>query len=423
MPVKQDLPLLLVVDDDSFFLKQVAFTAQSIYRVIQASTLGEIGNLHFSNLHTLILDLNIPNGNAVEFMLSFADIAHRVNLIIISGLDTKTVNLCAAIAENTQFKSVHSIKKPFNVSALRDLLERLACFKDISPRFSAVAAQEKRTTAAEVRTALANKEFVTYFQPQICSKEGRFSGAEALIRWRHPAKGILQPSLFIELLESQELALPFTLYVAEDAVRRFQSIEPELRRGAKLSINVPHAALEEPRFTEQICEILDRHSFHPSDLVIEITERGVRGNSCADISSVAMMRIKGIEISIDDFGTGNSGFERLKTLAVDEIKIDKLFIGDICESRTSQLLVQSIMQMAKTLDIRVVIEGIETEESLSWLRDQGNFIAQGYYFSKPVSCSALIEFLQTLNPNSITACSKIVSEPCASGTYPISTGR
>jgi EAL domain-containing protein (putative c-di-GMP-specific phosphodiesterase class I) len=136
---------------------------------------------------------------------------------------------------------------------------------------------------------------------------------------------------------------------------------------------------------------------------VEITERGLQGNQNDHASAVAMMRIKGIEISIDDFGTGNSGFQRLKKIAVDEIKLDKMFVQDVCESRTSQLLVKAAIDIARELNVRLVVEGIETTEALSWLCAAGDFIGQGYLFSRPLPREELEKYLTELHQKSIKA--------------------
>jgi EAL domain-containing protein (putative c-di-GMP-specific phosphodiesterase class I) len=402
-PSKEDLPLLLVVDDDPFFVRLVSVAADPMYRVIGALTPAEIERSTLKALHTLVLDLNIPDVNVIEFIQSFQNIAHKLNLVIISGLAEKTVQLSAEVARFLPFHSVDVLFKPLNMKVLNELFRRISCRTSLESNDRVVMSEESLISISEVKAGLENNEFVTYFQPQLRMPGGEFSGVEALVRWQHPEKGLLYPASFIELIELPELSMPFTLYVANEAVKQFLMIDPAIRKDGKLSINVPHAALDHPQLTDGICEILKMHGFEPGDLVVEITERGLQGNQNDHASAVAMMRIKGIEISIDDFGTGNSGFQRLKKIAVDEIKLDKMFVQDVCESRTSQLLVKAAIDIARELNVRLVVEGIETTEALSWLCAAGDFIGQGYLFSRPLPREELEKYLTELHQKSIKA--------------------
>lgn len=394
---EEDLPLLLVVDDDPFFVRLISAAADPMFRVIGALSPSEIERSTFKTLHTLVIDLNIPDVNVIEFIQSFQNIAHKVSLVIVSGLAEKTVKLSADVARFLPFQSVDVLFKPLNVNILTDLFRRISCRNRLASNYRIVVSEESLITISEVKAALKNNEFVIYFQPQLRMPSGEFNGVEALIRWQHPEKGLLYPSSFIELMELPELAMPITLYVAKEAVKQFQMIDPAIRKDGKLSINVPHAALDHPNLTDGIFDILKMQRFEPGDFVVEITERGLQGYQNDHASAVAMMRIKGIEISIDDFGTGNSGFQRLKKIAVDEIKLDKMFVQDVCESRTSQLLVNAAIDIARELKVRLVVEGVETSESLSWLCAAGDFIGQGYLFSKPLPREELEKYLTELH--------------------------
>ena len=393
---KEDLPLLLVVDDDPFFVRLVSVAADPMYRVIGAFNPAEIERSTLKSLHTLVLDLNIPDVNVIEFIQSFQSIAHKLNLVIISGLAEKTVKLAAEVARFLPFQSVDVLFKPLNMKALKELFGRTSIRNSLESNGNVVMSEERQISISEVKAALENNEFTIYFQPQFRMPGREFNGVEALIRWKHPQRGLLYPAFFIELMELPELAMPFTLYVANEAMKQFQMIDPAIRKDGKLSINVPQTAFHDPHLTGGIFEILKRQCFEPGDLVVEITERGLEGNHKDLACAVAMMRIKGIEISIDDFGTGNSGFQRLKKIAVDEIKLDKMFVQDICESRTSQLLVNAAFDIARELKVRLVVEGIETQAALSRLCAAGDFIGQGYLLARPIPPEQLEKYLTEL---------------------------
>lgn len=394
MTEQHTLPTLLVVDDDLFIRRQVSHIAGQHFRVRSASSTEVVSAEMLEDVDTLVLDLSIPGGDAVAFMQSLAPRAPHIRLILVSGLELKTIKFTASVARQLKFRCVELLEKPFT---RKTLVPMLLSGRDLSadekelPVAGGLAALD---FDAELLRALQHSEFVSYFQPQVRLYDRCFLGAEALCRWRHPRLGLLGLGEFIERVENGPLAMAFTLYMADDAIGKFKSATEATGSGGHLSINLPVAVLEDPKTASYLGSILQKHAFRPQDLIVEITERGIGADTAQSSATIANLRIRGIRISLDDFGTGYSSFEKLKDLAVDEIKIDKHFVSDAVHSRTSQTLIHAALRIAEELDLQVVAEGIETEPVAAWLSGQGNIIGQGYLYSHPLPEDALIGFLQ-----------------------------
>ena len=389
-------PKLLVVDDDLFFIRQIEHLSGADFRVISSLSTTSVTEAMLSNLHTLILDLNLPGGDVIGFMQSLGTHRHRIRLILMSGLPPKTIEAAAAVARQLRFLSVHIASKPLCASSLSLLLS--SCSPADQPGEQQREIPQLISSLelnVEPHRALANNELQTYFQPKVDVHTGRCVGAEALCRWNHPTLGILGPAVFINHLENGHLCMAFTLYMADDAIQRFQSTVRDTGFEGSLSINVSVSALEEPRLTDHLMSIMRKHQLSPDKLIVEITETCVTNDVLSEMATIARMRICGIKISLDDFGTGYSSLKRLKDIPVDEIKIDIKFISDITSSATSKALFFAIMDIAASLNLNVVAEGIETEDVADWLSAHGNIIGQGYLYSRPMGMTQFKEYILT----------------------------
>lgn len=393
MKALNPLPVLLVVDDDLFVRKQVSHVAKPHFNVIAASKPCEVSDAVLDCVDTLVLDLNIPGSDAVAFMQSLASHASQIRLVLVSGLELKTIKLMASVARQLQFRSVGLLTKPFTRATLTPVL---LCGHDFAASQATVVTGSHSPGLQmheEMQRALSQGEFVSYFQPQFTLSDQRFQGVEALCRWQHPQFGLLGLGDFIAQVEEGPWALPFALYMADDAIGRFARVRQTCNAGGHLSINLPVAVLEEPRLAHYLGSILHRHAFPPQDLIVEITERGISEDTSISTATITQLRIMGVRISLDDFGTGYSSFQKLKDIAVDEIKIDKRFVMDANHSKTSQTLIIAALKIAEELDMQVVAEGIETEEVAHWLTLQGNIIGQGFLYSPPVPVDQLCRFM------------------------------
>jgi diguanylate cyclase (GGDEF)-like protein len=245
---------------------------------------------------------------------------------------------------------------------------------------------------ADLRRAIDNGELVLHYQPKLGLEDHRVVGVEALVRWRHPTRGLLAPGSFIEIAEHAGLIKPLTLRVMHDALAQCAAWSAD---GIELAVavNVSVRSLLDPRFPEQVGLALREAGVEPSRLTLELTESTIMADP--DAAMVVLNRISamGVSLAIDDFGTGYSSLAYLKQLSVDELKIDRSFVMHLRQSRNDEVIVRSTIELAHNLDLRVVAEGVEDEDTLTDLRRFGCDQAQGFHLSRPLAADQVPEWL------------------------------
>jgi diguanylate cyclase (GGDEF)-like protein/PAS domain S-box-containing protein len=245
----------------------------------------------------------------------------------------------------------------------------------------------------ELRQAVVKQQFVLYYQIQIDAAHHPL-GAEALIRWMHPERGLMLPAEFIAMAEETGLIIPIGWWVLETACTQLKAWEKEpLTRNLVLSINVSARQFHQPDFTEQVQAAVEHYDINPSLLKLELTESILLENVDATISTMSVLRKIGVGFSLDDFGTGYSSLQYLKRLPLDQLKIDQSFMRDITTDSNDMTIVSTIIAMAQSMKLDVIAEGVETEEQRQLLLSKGCNQFQGYLFSKPVPIEQFEEML------------------------------
>lgn len=242
--------------------------------------------------------------------------------------------------------------------------------------------QESRTLEHDMALAIVNKEFVVYYQPIVDSFSQQIYSYEALIRWIHPLKGLLSPDSFIPVAEKTGMINEMGKAVLEIACREAACWAVP----AKISVNVSPVQLSSKAFAGIVLTILKETGLPPDRLELEVTESSLFTESTTPINTLNKLRAMGVKISIDDFGTGYSSLSRLSKLAFDKIKIDKSFVHSISTQEDALTIIKLITGMAKSLNMKAVAEGVETQEQLKRLQALGCDFAQGYLFGKPQPC-------------------------------------
>ncbi len=241
--------------------------------------------------------------------------------------------------------------------------------------------------------AIINEQLEVYYQPQIDINTKNIIGVEALVRWNHPQLGFISPEEFIPLLEEMDLinlATEFILYTACDDLKQCSMLSPQ---PLKLSINLLPQQLIDGTSLPNIDRILAETDFPPELLTLEIIESSSINDFEKTKETITELKKLGISIAIDDFGTGFSSFVYLQQLPVDIVKIDKSFVMDCDKSHKQQVLVKGLINIAQSLNLEVVAEGIETEIELGLMEDFNCDYGQGYLISKPLSLHQLLNFM------------------------------
>jgi diguanylate cyclase (GGDEF)-like protein len=249
--------------------------------------------------------------------------------------------------------------------------------------------------AGELRRGLAAREFVLYYQPIVALQTGQITGFESLIRWQHPQQGLIQPDQFIPLAEETGLIVPLGWWICEQAchqARQWKEQFPSISLG--LSINLSGRQFEQPNLVEQLAAIIEKTGIEGLMLKLEITESMVMGDVEAAIDLMLRLRSLGCRLSLDDFGTGYSSLSYLRRFPIDTLKVDQSFVRNMGQSSEDLAIVRTVVNLAHTLGMEVIAEGVEAREDVGVLRSLGCEFGQGYFWAKPLSAQAATEFLQ-----------------------------
>ncbi|WGT41359.1 EAL domain-containing protein [Lysinibacillus sp. 1 U-2021] len=248
----------------------------------------------------------------------------------------------------------------------------------------------------DLHNALANNEFYLDYQPQVNLKTGTIESVEALVRWRHPTRGFVPPDIFIPIAEECGLIIPLGKWILETACTQAKIWEKQGLPSMKVAVNLSLGQLFQQDLVEMVQDILHRTNLDPSFLQLEITE-SMTMNIDQMTQLLHELKALGIQIAVDDFGTGYSSLSYLKEFPIDCLKIDRTFVRNVPHNPNDEALVSMIISMAKHLRLKVVAEGIEEVEQLSFLIDGGCDYIQGYLFSKPISPQQITETYKDLH--------------------------
>lgn len=264
----------------------------------------------------------------------------------------------------------------------------------------------------ELRQAVSNAEFELYYQPQVNVRNRRVVGLEALLRWKHPVHGLLNPGGFIELAEETGLITLITDWVLAEACRHLAGWRARGLLDLRLAVNFSPSEFERNDVVERICARLDQYGIPGENLEIEITENLLLSESAGVVEKMRALRKRGVRIAIDDFGTRYSSLNYLRSFPISAIKIDQSFVRDLSEKQGTSPIVSAIVGIARGFGLQLVAEGVESAHHLKFLQNLGCEEMQGYLFSRPVAADEVMDRLakmakssgamwQTLDPPSL----------------------
>ncbi|MCK4493297.1 MAG: EAL domain-containing protein, partial [Methylococcales bacterium] len=245
-----------------------------------------------------------------------------------------------------------------------------------------------------LRQALESQEFLLYYQPKVSTKTGKISGAEALIRWQHPDGELIPPLEFISILEETGLIIPVGEWALEALCKQYALWQKMGFNDLSLSLNLSLKQFTDKNLFPKIKAILEKFTHNNDFLELEITESLLMSDVKGATKTLQQLHTLGIKLSIDDFGTGYSCLSYLKHLPIDTLKIDRSFVMGLPNDTKDAAIVNVIITLARSLDLEIVAEGIETKGQLDFLAQKGCDYVQGYYYSKPVPSDEFIRLLQ-----------------------------
>jgi diguanylate cyclase (GGDEF)-like protein/PAS domain S-box-containing protein len=246
-------------------------------------------------------------------------------------------------------------------------------------------AMERLSLENALRFAVDRGELELHFQPQIRIATGAIAGMEALIRWNHPTRGLIGPSTFIPIAEESRLIGPIGEWVLREACRQAKAWQQTHYPDLRMAVNLSARQFQNPDLPKTVAAVLEETGLDARCLELEITESTAMQNTQRTIAMLETLREMGVRIAIDDFGTGHSSLNYLRSFPIDTVKIDQAFVHEIESSRSDRAIVAAVIAMAHGLALRVTAEGVETEEQLRFLQDEGCEEAQGFLFGRPMA--------------------------------------
>ncbi len=339
----------------------------------------------------LVLDLHMPEMDGIEVMRRLARMDDPPALILISGHDAGVLHAAEKLGRAHNLEILASLGKPVSINRFQQLLARhnpgIAGQGGNGPR-----AADQALAPAELHKAIRNDHLTLHYQPQLDIATGRLTGVEALVRWQHPERGLIFPDQFIPLAERNNLMGALTHWVIDGAVQQEQQWR---KNGLAVSVaaNISAADITSLTLPEQLGDLLAGNKLDPSRLTLEVTESALMGELVTSLDILTRLRLKGFGLSIDDFGTGYSSLSQLHRVPFTELKIDRSFVSNIADDTEARAIVKTCILLGHELNMRVVAEGVETEDHLKLLKALGCDVAQGYFFSKPLPSNKLLAWV------------------------------
>lgn len=382
---------VLLIDDDAFALKLLQRQMASLGHADVALASCAVGALTMINegarFDIILSDLQMPGMDGVELLRALKESRYDGELILVSGEDRSILKAAEQLARAHGLRVLGQLEKP--VDPLR--LARILASHTGSPS-SGSGGRGRPYSQQEVLQAVLDNQLVCHCQPQVSLSTGELAGVEILVRWQHPVDGLVFPDRFIGVAEEHGLIDDITRLVLRDAL---QQARPWFDTGFKMhvAINISMQTLNDLQFPDFVVAIARETGIPPSSLLLEITESRLMTDLRASLDILARLRLKQINLSIDDFGTGHSSLAQLRVLPFNELKIDRSFVHGASHDSQMAVICEASLDIAKKLGMRSVAEGVEDIDDWNFLRANGCELAQGYLIGQPMPIPQLAEWL------------------------------
>ncbi|HEV8410554.1 MAG TPA: EAL domain-containing response regulator [Gemmatimonadaceae bacterium] len=334
----------------------------------------------------VLCDLRMPERDGIETIRAFAALGLESAFAIMSVEEERVVETAGMLAEVQGLRVLGSVAKPLTAEKLDALFAKM---RDVAP---ARAEDAKMAPEADLTNAFIRQELQLVYQPKIWMRTGKFAGVESLVRWKHPALGLFQPNSFVPLMEgSDDLSASLTDYSLRESIAcvgRWRETGRELR----IAVNVSARAFDRLDLPERANALCLEHRVEPDWITLELTETYVARDPIRLIDVATRLRLKGFSLSIDDFGTGQSGLSKLQKLPFNELKIDRQFVNGCSHSTTQRSVVEASLALARSLKMTSVAEGVQERSDWDLLDQLGCDVMQGYFIARPMSEEGLDEW-------------------------------
>ncbi len=384
---------ILVLDDESFMLKLLThMLAKLEFTLVTTCDSGRVALESFDSPNSspdlILLDLNMPEMDGVEFVRHLVERHYNGSLILVSGEDERMLQTAEKLVRAHKISVLGHLHKPVKPKELAELLEKWTPLSPSRPR-----AANKIYGADEVRAAIANGEMVNYYQPKVVVATGEVAGVETLVRWRHPQDGMVFPDQFIGVTEAHGLIDDLTRVVLTGALAQAK-VWQEAGLVLRVAVNVSMDNLVSLDFPDFVAGLAAKAGVPSQQVVLEVTESRLMQDTRASLETLTRLRLKRFWVSIDDFGTGHSSLAQLRDIPFDELKIDQSFVHGAWANETLRAMYDASLGLARQLGMEVVAEGVEDRDDWDLLHNTGCDLAQGYFIARPMAAADLPGWIQ-----------------------------
>jgi len=393
---------LLVVDDDDGIRRLYVSVAEDMgYETSEAACYEDcLGCYEKTTPTAILLDLTMPGGDGIEMLRALADLQCDAPIILISGQDRRVIATAERLGKSLGLLMRPPLQKPISIDVLETTLQQIrrGQWTAVQPQKVIHFLPPSWLTADDLQRAIRESELLLHYQPKIDLQSPHgpaIAGAEALVRWQHPEHGLVPPGDFILLAEAEGLIGDLTESVLSMAIKQQQAW---ITSGLKcpLAFNLSPLQLTDLELPDRINSMLDASGIDPSLLVVEVTEQSAMADIAKATDILTRLRLKGISVSLDDFGSGYSSLAELYRLPLSELKFDRSLIADLDVDRDARTVVRALIALAQSLEIPVCAEGIETKAQVRFLRGLGCERGQGFVFERPVVAESFFGYVQRL---------------------------
>ncbi|EKO3827091.1 EAL domain-containing response regulator [Vibrio harveyi] len=369
---------ILIVEDDRLQATNLKIllnrlfegTITIVHRGAEVATICET-----QPVDLMFCDIDLPDINGVNLLSNLAESARPKGVVILSAMSQDVVEITYKMCLSAGYGFVRALTKPISHQQLNQIFNE---FKQYTLE-EQVVSLPILIGRDEISTAFEQGWFLNYYQPQYSAKDNRLIGVEALVRCRHPQHGIIAPAQFITEIQARNELDKLFWIVLENALQDMS----QLKVNINLSVNMNQKTLKQP-MSARLFALCDQYQIAPERITLELTEDEVYDCSVTSLANLANLRLTGVGLAIDDFGTGYSSLSQLATLPYTELKIDRQFIKDALTNFKSQQITISSLHLAKSLGLKSVAEGVEDTETLSYLRELGVELYQGFVRCRPI---------------------------------------
>ncbi|HET7060609.1 MAG TPA: EAL domain-containing response regulator [Nitrosospira sp.] len=380
MPEKSEVRIL-VLDDEPFMLKLLGHMLSNLgYTSVTLCENGRnaLAQIAETGPNLILLDLNMPEMDGIEFVRHLVDRHYTGSLVLISGEDERMLQTAEKLVQAHKISILGHLHKPVKPDMLSALLQKWA-----PPLISSSRSEKKKYSADELRTAIKEGQLINYYQPKVAIATGEVVGVETLVRWRHPTDGLVFPDQFISVAEAGGLIDDLTKAVFAGAMAQARTWE-DAGLPLRIAVNVSMDNLASLTFLSFVAELTAKEGIAPQHVVLEVTESRLMQDTRAPLEILTRLRLKRFRLSIDDFGTGHSSLAQLRDIPFDELKIDQGFVHGAWRDETLRAMYEASLSLARQLGMEVVAEGVADRNDWDFLYRTGCDLAQGMFVSRPM---------------------------------------